>query len=241
MLSNTEALKVFLDAYHKFQNYEIILGLDLRIIASYENISAKVNLSYKDFLGKHLIRDFRHDVKLADSGVQLLEKVIRNKADMQVLSINFLRHKEDIILLIDYTPIVNQSTGDVIAVGIKMHTVLYPMLWHKLFIAEDTYEHIPLAEIIEQVDENGLTTIEQEIGFLIFNCDNYTEIAQILSWCHNKKFTKSWVTKLIVQKLWIKFKVYNLKSLKQKLLEKGYHKTVPASLIGETVIEVSKF
>ncbi len=164
--------------------------------------------------------------------------VIAAHQDIQTISINFLRIDGYKALLVHYKPIINNDTGDVIAIQGKLHKLEHPFSWYNisnLIINERTNNGI-----YNKQQDDLLVNIELEILFLLFNCDSYKDISDILSIAHGKIYTQDYVGKVIRRSLMQKLKVFNVTALKKKAIELGYNKRVPLSLMGEMIVEIDK-
>lgn len=239
-MNNKTALKLFCDYYKTFCNQKIcgLIDLNFNVLLSNDLCNAFCNVDtipagtsffelYKDLPSDKLL-----EIK------KLLTQAIETKHKSSFISANLSRKTEYIVALIEYEPIINQYTGDVIAIMISATINELPLLYFKL-------EHLVQKNILQSSNKImnllpnfNLTVFEHEIAFLLFQAENYEEVSMILSVIKGVNISKSLIAKTIREKLFVKFQVYNLVSLKKILHKHGYHKLTPPTLINESIILV---
>ena len=149
-----------------------------------------------------------------------------------MLSINLARISNE-ILLFNYVPIIeNGEANGLILFAEKLDLPLY--LYN---IAELVSGHINKFQ--KKSNDEMLSARELEIIYLLFHF-TYEEMAFIINAVYGSSLKPVTISKIISRNLYTKFNVLNLKSLKEIAFQKGYHKKIPLSLLGNIFIPITK-
>jgi len=227
---NATALKILLQWYETFCHNKIcgIMGRDLKIIASNKLCGEFCNLDCTltglSFFDLYPRIDNRKKQELQ----VMFDMVVYKKQKLQFISANFHRKLEYMVAFIEYEPILNKNTDEVIAIMVSANTVPFPLRFYN--IKKQLQTGKPLGNFV--INQCSLV---DEVAFLLFQAENYEEIAEILSLVKNYRISKSLVAKTIRTTLFEQFKVFNLKNLKGKLHSLNYHKKIPPTLLGESI------
>jgi hypothetical protein len=241
MLSNSQALDLYVASFNQFSHNDIsgVINTEFKVVAVTDAAIKLYSLnSLEEVIGKNYLTDM---VVVLDrkNSADLLNRVIDNKTEIKTISINFIRPPTHDLMLVDYLPLINKDTLDVVGVHIKAYSLEHPLSWFKINQLMDNISKPNSVELTAMSDKL-LNIIEHEILFLLFYYDNYAKIAEILNYRHGTNFSKDYIGQKIRRNLFIKFDVYNLDELKEKVLALNYHRYPPTSLIGETIIELRK-
>lgn len=240
MLNNQQALELLLNSFAYFNNDRLmaIIDRDMNILASTKAALEASNLSPTK--NKINIADLPRSNELIFKKAQITyNKSWKKKLDIQFISINFMRKPGFQILRCNLTPMINKDTGDIVAILSTAQPLEYATAWHKIekFIAQNqSNQRIAAAAKQTQL----LTPKEQEIIFLLFCCDSYEEIANIINLSHRSSLSGASIGQTLRRSTFNKFKVSNLADLKRKALALNYHKKVPLTLLHEMLIEVNE-
>lgn len=207
MLNNQQALELLVTNYEQFYTkynsimYLIDLDYNLLFISDYalsiwDYDPIKTGLNIK--AGINLLDIRIENYIYPDELKRYISKVICNKKLLSLLGINFKREKEHILLIFDYTPMINKDTGDIIAIEIYAHKPIFPLNWFKLTHLHNDHPNQTInLGTRPQMYDHLLTTREHEILFLLFHIDNYDGIAAFLNMSSDIKISASAVGKII--------------------------------------------
>ena len=125
---------------------------------------------------------------------QLLNKSLVKKNSVQFISANFSRKPEYVVALFEYKPLVNRYNGEVIAIQVSAAQKIYPLRFY------DIKRMLPRQRMDDSVfldNPHSLTLMECEIAFLLFQAEDYSEIADIMSIVYSKNISKSLIAKIV--------------------------------------------
>lgn len=164
---------------------------------------------------------------------QLLNKLLIEKNSIQFISANFSRKPEYIVAIFEYKPLINKYTNDIIAILVSAIKKNHPLRFYdiKRTLPLKAIEDVPLV-----TNGHGLTLMESEIAFLLFQAEDYAEISEIMTIVYGKNISKSTIAKKVRVSMYEKFKVYNLKALKNILHKNKYHINIPPSMVSGSII-----
>lgn len=219
-------------------NYNLIANLDYIVISADKFGAALTNTPGGSYLGKNLLT-MTNDEWRTDIYRKSLEYCKQTRQNKQWLSLKFARKPEYWLIIINFQPLVNYATNNVIGykiTGRVPENIMLPFFGLKEIIKESQ----PRKRALVSKTDEWLTNREHEVLFLLFNCDTYQHIANLLSLSHQIKYTSSMVAKIVNRNLYTKFNVSNLENLKKLAYQMGYHKNIPASLFGEFMLPLNK-
>ncbi len=219
-------------------NYNLIANLDYIVISADKFGAALTNTPGGSYLGKNLLT-MTNDEWRTDIYRKSLEHCKQTRLNKQWLSLKFARKPEYWLIIINFQPLVNYATNNVIGykiTGRVPENIMLPFFGLKEIIKESQ----PRKRTLDSKTDEWLTNREHEVLFLLFNCDTYQHIANLLSLSHQINYTSSMVAKIVNRNLYTKFNVSNLENLKKLAYQMGYHKNIPASLFGEFMLPLNK-
>ncbi|MBX9866854.1 MAG: hypothetical protein K2Y14_08045 [Burkholderiales bacterium] len=237
MLNNQQALELLIANHKQFYTdpheimYLIDLDYNLIFISDYALGIWDYDPIKNDLIvqaGISLLNTKIADYVFPDELKKYSLSVFHSKKRLSILGINFKRKSEHVILISNYTPIINRDTGNVIAIQINAHKPRFPLNWFKIPLLSNTPtdQNANLKERPLMYD-TLLTTREHEILFLLFHLDTYEGIAAFLNVNCGSNVTPSSVGKIIRRNLYKKFNVNDINSLKAKAALLDYHKHIP--------------
>ena len=213
----------------------VIINLDYVMIAE-DEISAKLaNIPGESYLGRKITSgaNWRDDIIAKN-----LEVCFNTRQTQKWLSLRFSRQPEYWLIILRYMPLINLTTNNVIG---------YKVLGEKM---DDPLNFYNFEKIVTSVQGDSLLydqhntksneIIKDAILFLIFHCENYQQVADLLSLIVGRSYTKSMVSKVVSRTLYPQFDVVNLESLKAAAHKQGYHKHLPTLLLGEFMFPLAK-
>lgn len=216
--------------------YSIIVGLNLVILSESPQAGIVANIQGGTFVNKNILevaKDEWREILVA----KIVAKCITNKSNAKWLSLRFSRQYEYWLIVLNYQPLINYSTGNVIGVKISAEVPQYPLHFYAIDeIITRVYKSIPVKVKLDK----RLTNREVEVLFLLFHCDSYEKIASLLTLTIGQKFSKNMVAKVVSRGLYPKFNVLNLEALKVTTSAKGFHRRVPVTLFGEFMYPLKK-
>lgn len=232
-ISDDEALNLIIKCNDAISdnNMSIIANMDYVVVSDSPLGAGLTNTPGGHYLGKNLLTMTNDDWR-TEIYQNTLDRCIKLRTTIKWLSLKFARKPSHWLIIITFQPIINKSTGNII--GFKL-TGEAP---HHLSIGFQGIRKIinhsknAKREIAAQIDE-WLTNRELEVLFLLFHCDNYQQISNLLSLSYGINYSASMVAKVVGRNLYNKFEVNNLESLKEAAHKLNYHKSVPISLFGE--------
>lgn len=179
-----------------------------------------------------------------DCIIDMYKKIINTKSAITNLGINFLRKKEYVVMHFYYSPVINPTTQDVIAIHVTATKLNFPIAFFRLptLISKLNIVDNSVANFNQRLkDYDGfINNYEQEILFLIFYFDTYEDIASVLSLKYCKEIKGNTVAKYVRKNLYAKFNVINNKALKLEAIKYGYHKKIPLSLVSSMIVDLSE-
>lgn len=236
-LSNSEALNLCITYHNQFsqQKLNAIVDLELNVVAS-NNYSAKLgNAKDGTFIGKKLLEDVSTPERAPITAKNFTE-CIQQRKKIRFFSFRLDRVEEYRFLVFCYEPIINLDTDEVIAVLVSAEPVDYPVYFYKIErIIKKTNKRL-----LGTLRDKLLTPREHEVIFLLFQYNNYAEIAHVLTIAHNKILSGNAIAKIISRNLYNKLNVINLEALKKCAHLLGYHKKIPPSLFGEFIYRLDE-
>lgn len=224
-LINTKTSEtIFNDAYYKVWNDE----KRARVLSTNH-----VNLF--EFIGDHPHKSYI---------IEMYEKIVKSRSAITNLGINFLRKKEYVVMYFYYSPLVNATTQDVVAIQVIATKLNFPIAFFRLpaLISKLNIVDNSVANFNQRLkDYDGfINNYEQEILFLIFYFDTYEDIASVLSLKYCKEIKGNTVAKYVRKNLYTKFNVISNKALKLEAIKYGYHKKIPLSLVSSMIVDLSE-
>lgn len=237
MLDDQQALDLLIMHHKQFhtEQHEIIYLIDLDYnlifinkfaISIWNYCSIKNNLRIE--AGINLLDYKIADYVFPDELKLYSSTVLRTQKRLSLLGINFMRKHEYIILIFEYEPIINQDTGNVIAIRIYAHKPRFPLNWFKIQLSNYRFNDQNYSDIKKPLMyDKLLTTREHEILFLLFHIDTYDGVAAFINANSQTKTSSSAVGKMIRRNLYRKFNVNDINSLKVKAIKLNYHKNIP--------------
>lgn len=231
-MTDKEALEEVVNYYRKkFETQMgVITDLDYTVLVE-DGISAKLtNFEGDSFLDHKIFPDIALTTWRSDIVANALIECNNLRKARRLLSLRFSRQTPYWLAILTYAPLINPDTDNVIGYKITGELPEFPLNFYNLekIIHTSHYENKP---ILANDEEEQLQ--EDAILFLLFHCENYQKIAELLSLTYGRKITRFMISKIIVRKIYPKFDVINLPALKQVAHEQGYHKKLPVGLLGE--------
>lgn len=213
----------------------VIVDLDYTVIAE-DGISAKLaNTAGGSYLGRKIYPDISMASWRSEIVAKCLYDCYHHKKISKWLSLRFSRQSKYWLIILTYTPLINPDTDNVIGYKIIGELPAFPMIFYNLdkIIKQSHYDKNPELE-----HNNPDQLIEDAILFLLFHCDSYEQIAELLALAYRRKITRYMVSKIITRKIYPKFNVLNLPTLKKIAHDQGFHKKIPVLLLGEFMYEL---
>lgn len=249
-LSNDKAFKLALDYFQEFysNSEECKFLIDVKTSNGFcnqayrkiwnDNKQRKVAL--RDSVNMYeFIEDYPHKSYI----IEMYDKIISTKSAITNLGINFLRKKEYVVMYSHYSPLVNPTTDEVIAIHGTATKLNFPIAFFRLpgLITNNT-NGSPLVDYDSRLkDYDGfIDNYEHEILFLMFYFDTYEDIASVLSLRYSKEIKGNTIAKYVRKHLYPKFNVISYKDLKSSAIKYDYHKKIPLSLMTSMVIDLSE-
>jgi hypothetical protein len=237
-MTDQEALQETI-RYHKIINENCMTGivnLDLTVVCE-DGLSAKrANTETGSYIGRKIYPDIS-DGWRSEIVAKILDDCLNLRKTGKLLSLRFSRDPQYWLVVLTYMPLINQTTNNVIGYKVIGELPDYPLAYYKL---EKLIAISHRAPKVDNGDDGFLSGVEHEIMFLLFHCNTYEQIANLLSLANDKIFTKSAIAKIINRRLYNKFGVVNLDALKEAAHAKSYHKKLPVSLFGEFMFPLSE-
>lgn len=238
-MTDEEALDLIIKCHTMLNDntFGVIVDLNYIVVAE-DAMSAKMtNTESGSFIGRKIFPDISTTKWRSDIVEKNLLDCLTTRKTNKWLSLRFSRQIEYWLIILSYAPIINLATNNVIAYKISGEKITYPLAFYKLDqIINSSQDDLQTRSKGKKLH----ALIGAAILFLIFHCENYQQIANLLSLSLGKNITKSMVSKVISRTLYPQFNVVNLESLKSKAHKSGYHKQVPASLLGEFMFPLDK-
>lgn len=239
-MNDAEALQLIVQANDNVYdgNHNLIANLDYIVISADKFGAGLTNTPGGSYLGKNLLT-MTNDEWRTDLYRETLEYCAQTRNNKQWLSLKFARKPGYWLILINFQPLINYATNNLIGyklVGESAHNIMLEFRGISEIINRGRPAR-PSTSIARS--DKWLTNREHEVLFLLFHCDSYQHIANLLSLSYQKRFTGSMVAKIISRNLYSKFNVFNLDALKDAAHQMGYHKNVPTSLFAEFMVPYS--
>ena len=238
-MTDQEALQEIVRYHNNINenNMSVIVDVNYTVICE-DGLSAKLaNTDTDHFVGRKIYPEIAKTAWRSEIVAKNLDDCLVLRKSSKWLSLRFSRNPEHWLTILTYSPLINRVTNNVIGYKIAGEPANFPLVFHNL-------DQIVMAShfdgITQPSEESPITLQEQAILFLLFNCDNYQEIAASLSLIYRKVISKSQVSKIIIRKLYPKFNVGNLAALKKVAYEAGYHKKIPLALFGEFMFPLNE-
>lgn len=247
MPTNLQATQIAADYFNNFlagkDRKAILLDKDLNILAISEGMYDCWEPDFLSTRGLDQINKVYNGYHLKEEINKFYVKAQFVKVPLDILGINFNRKKDAVIMLFNIDPIINKSTNDVIAFITTAKIPQYPISLFKLPSLINKFKKFNLTvtnPAFDKLSDKVFGNREVEIVFLLFYFDTIADIAQLLSLRYNQKVSPNIITKILHRKIYPKFEVKNLKTLKDKALMMGYHKHIPVSLMIPMVFEITE-
>lgn len=250
-MSNDEAFDLALNYFQQFysNSEECKFLIDVKTSNIVYNVAyCKIWSDEKQSLtllkDKVNLYEFIADHPHKDCIVDMLQKIIKTKSAITNLGINFLRKKEYVVMHLYYSPVINPTTQDVIAIHATATKLNFPIAFFRLptlINRLNITSKSPIDFHQRFEDYDGFINIyEQEILFLMFYFDTYEDIASVLSLKYEKEIKGNTVAKYVRNHLYTKFNVISNKELKLAAIKNDYHKKIPLSLLPSMIINLSE-
>lgn len=238
-MTDQEALEKIIRYYQTaFEDHlGVIVNLDYTIVAE-DKVSAKVtNTRGGSYLGRKIYPDVSQAQWRSDIVAKCLSDCYNLRKTSKWLSLRFSRTPEYWLIILTYAPLINPDTDNVIGYKISGERPNLPLVFYNLEkIIQVSHRDFNLPD---PETDDLFTLQEQAILFLLFHCENYQEISNLLTLIYQKKISKSMVAKIIIRKIYPKASVMNLPTLKKFAHDNNYHKKIPLLLLGEFMFELS--
>lgn len=238
-MNDTEALELAIKYNNSIydNNHTIITNLDYEIVSE-DRFSAKLaNINDGTYIGKSLLT-LNNEEWRTEKFRKILESCQVKRSNSKWLSLKFSRDPSYWLIVINFQPLINYDTDNIIGFKITGEIPDHPLQFYGIKeIIRSSSEKRPATKV---KNDKFLTNREHEVLFLLFYCDNYQQVADLLSLSHGVNVTSSMVAKIVSRNLYVKFDVVNLESLMAAGHKNGYHKSVPLSLFGEFMFPMSK-
>lgn len=155
----------------------------------------------------------------------------------QFFSTNLYRASPHYSLLINFQPITNpRAENQIMCALVEFVPVELSYFYDLLLNNEVLVEGPNLPD-----NDKFLTRREHQIAFLLFHSKNLIEIANLIGKFEGKSITASTVNNIIHRYLFKKFMVKNKEDLMDKLIENGYHKKMPNSLLSNIFVDITNY
>lgn len=213
----------------------VILDLNYTIVAE-DKISAKLaNIPSGSHLGRIISRghNWRENIIIIN-----LEDCFATRQSSKWLSLRFSRSPEYWLIILTYMPLINLESNNIIGYKILGEKMNDPLNFYNFEKIVTNVQGDPLLNNQYGVKSNEI--IKDAILFLIFHCESYQQVANLLSLIVGRSYTKSMVSKVVSRTLYPQFEVINLESLKAAAHKQGYHKHLPTFLLGEFMFPLDK-
>ena len=236
-MTDQEALELMVHCHNIVNDNTmgVIINLDHEVIAE-DQISAKLaNVPGESHLGRKFVYgiDWRSDII-----VKNLELCRNTRQTLKWLSLRFSRQTEYWLIILRYMPLINLTTNNIIGYKILGEKMDDPLIFYNFEKIVKNIQGDPLLR--DQYNAKSNEVIKDAILFLIFHCENYQQVADLLSLIVGRSYTKSMVSKVVNRTLYPQFEVVNLESLKAAAHKQGYHKHLPTLLLGEFMFPLDK-
>lgn len=237
-MTDQEALEKIIRYYQTAfeEHLGVIVDLDYTIVAE-DKVSAKVtNTRGGSYLGRKIFPDVSQAQWRSDIVEKCLSDCYNFRKTSKWLSLRFSRTPDYWLIILTYAPLINPDTNNVIGYKISGERPNLPLIFYNLAkIIQVSHRdfNLPAPET-----EELFTLQEQAILFLLFHCETYQEIANLLTLIYQKEISKSMVAKTIIRRIYPKAKVGNLPALKKFAHDGDYHKKIPLLLLGEFMFEL---
>ena len=237
-MTDNEALQLMVQCNNNIfdSTLNIIADLDYTVISEDPFSPQFTKTAGGSYLGKSLLTMTLDDWR-SEQYRKILTRCAKSKTNSKWLSLKFSRTRPYWLIIINFQPLINYSTDNVIRFRLSGEQIDLPL---QLYSIKEIIRSSKFAKNNYQPqNDDFLTNREHEILFLLFYCDNYQQIADLMSLSHSINFTSSMVAKVVSRNLYVKFDEVNLDALKQAAHRKNYHKNVPPSLFGEFMYPLS--
>lgn len=157
-----------------------------------------------------------------------LQKVLSTKKTVKLLAAKSFSNQNIKIFIAHYIPIVNPATNNLVAIWVRSGPI-------------DVFDISAILLRYFKHGETSLSTSNQEkinltekekcvIFFFMLNLESQA-IADLMSKLENKQVTKNAIDQILNKRLFLKFNVYNRKSLHEKLSEYGFQRIIPHNIL----------
>lgn len=250
-MKNEEAFELALVHFKQFylNSNEYRFLIDLKTLNTiYSNIYYDIWNEEKQILtqgkGSVNLHDFIADHPHKEHLLEVYKKIVVQKLATTKLGINFFRKKDFVVMYFYYSPLINPTTQDVIAIDVISTKLNFPIAFFKLpnLISKISAPHISFSDFgkrLESYDEL-INNYEHEIIFLMFYFDTYEDIASVISLKYGREVKGNTVAKYVRKYLYPKFNVISHKDLKNAAVSHGYHKKIPLSLMSSMIVDLSE-
>lgn len=155
-----------------------------------------------------------------------IDKIIKNRVRVSNFVIADFEGRNQPFSL-DKSPLINPETDNVVGIFCFYKPLFFISIPIQILRAHKFYEYTHDTDI----SQFNLTGREKEAIFLFLAGLPSEEIANVLSLVGGKKITKTTVDAIFRNQLFLKFNVYNRKSLYRKLLSLSLDNYIPFSLL----------
>lgn len=238
-MNDDQALQLMVDCANlvdESQHFSII-NLDYTIVAVSKHGDFIYGVPAEGTVGMSVL-DFATGAIRTLLVKKCLKRCFEQKRVIKFLTMRLSRAKEYRLAIISYYPLINYITGNVIGFKVILQVPDFPLRLYSLphILSSTLDSHVSGED--ESSDFNN--NLEDEILYLAFQCENYQEIADLLSLAHGQVISRARIAKIIVRNLFTKYEVFNFNALKDKAHALGYHKKVPLHLFGDFVYPLEK-
>ena len=226
-----------LELYQLIYSKDAILLIDINniILHAGKEIYQITRIQASELIGKNHFEVIPFPKENIDKVKGSIDKIINSQKPCEFLSINTNHSDDYIILHCIQKPIINPSTGNVIAFSVESKPLPPHIYLHKiLYLLDENKRCIA----IKQHNDELLSLREHEIAFLLFYCKSAKKIATTLSDFYSSEVSAKTVSNIISSQLYNKLNVYGIEALLNKLYELGYSRKIPASFILNTYLEL---
>lgn len=164
---------------------------------------------------------YRSEIAIAE-----WQKVIETREAQHAINIHWFEGVVQPYLTSKY-PIINEETGNIVAMFNIRQKVLYNSIQHQLLRALEIYDESKNIEF----EKFKLTKREKQLIFLFLSGLSSKEIAIVLSKIDGKEVSKNTIDNIFTNQLRIKFNAFSREALYEKLLRLGFDRLVPKDLL----------
>ncbi|TXI96886.1 MAG: hypothetical protein E6Q32_13025 [Neisseriales bacterium] len=161
-----------------------------------------------------------------EESIKEWKNIVETKKPQHAINVNYFDGKIQPFITAKY-PIINQTTGNVIAIYNIRQEVKFTTIQHQLMRALEIYDEPQDVDI----SQYKLTTREKQIIFLLLGGLCSREIATILSKVDGKNISSRTIDNIFTNQLRPKFNAFSREDLYAKLIKLGFDKMIPKDLL----------